>query len=89
MHALFMHNVHAGMLSKSRGQVLRVADTLHVLFHLDTPQVIPADIADNALKAALDFVEVCNQHTSFLAGRGLISEAIEAVQDIKKGDLVF
>ena len=39
----------------------------------------------HALKAALDFFEICNQQ----AGRGLKSEAIEAVQDIKKGDLVF
>ena len=30
-------NSHVGMLSKSRGQILRVAAVLHVLFHLDTP----------------------------------------------------
>lgn len=73
------------MLSKSRGQILRVAATLHVLFHFETPQAIPDTICDAALMAALDFVEVCNQHAAFLGGRGPISEAIEALQDIGKG----
>ena len=75
----------SGMLSKSRGQILRVAAVLHVLFHIDTPQAIPKDISENALQAALDFVEVCNQHAAFLAGKGLISDAIEALQDLQNG----
>lgn len=74
-----------GMLSKSRRQILRVAAVLHALFHIDTPQTIPQDISDTALEAALDFVEVCNQHASFLAGKGLIGDAIEVLQDLEDG----
>lgn len=73
------------MLSKSRGQILRVAATMHVLFHLDTPLSIPSTISDEALKAAQEFVEMSNQHAAFLAGRGHITEAIEMIQGLNKG----
>ena len=65
------------MLSKSLGQVMRIATVLHVLFHLDTPQAISPEISDDALKAALDFVELCLEHTSYLAGKGSMDEAIQ------------
>ena len=54
-------NSHVEMLSKSRGQILRVAAVLHVLFHLDTPLIIPEAISDQALLAAQNFVELCNR----------------------------
>jgi pyruvate/oxaloacetate carboxyltransferase len=73
------------MLSKSRGQILRVAATLHVLFHMDTPSDIPNEISEDALKAAVDFVDVCTQHVAHIAGRGLISEAVKELQDVQKG----
>ena len=57
------------MLSKSKGQILRVAATLHVLFHVNTPLVIPDVISTEAIKAAIDLVDVCIQHSAFLAGR--------------------
>ena len=75
------------MLSKSRGQTLRVAAVMHVLFHMDTPIAIPPTISEEALKAALNFVELCNQHAAFLAGRGEITDAIESIHNIEKGDL--
>lgn len=31
----------AGMLSKAKGQILRIGATLHVLFHWETPHSIP------------------------------------------------
>ena len=74
-----------GMLSKSRGQILRVAATLHVLFNMDVPQAIPQVITDEALKAATNFVETCNQHLAYLSGRGLISDAIKTLQEQQKG----
>ena len=74
-----------GMQSKSRGQILRVAATLHVLFHMDTPNAIPNEISEDALKAAVDFVDVCTQHVSYISGRGVISDAIEELQDVQKG----
>ena len=42
-----------GMLSKSRGQVLRVAATLHALFFTETPQQLPADISNEAIVATV------------------------------------
>lgn len=74
-----------GMLSKSRGQILRVAATLHVLINMDVPQAILQVITDKALKAATNFVETCNQHLAYLSGRGLISDAIETLQEQQKG----
>ena len=44
-----------------------MAAVLHVLFHLDTPLIIPEAISDQALLAAQNFVELCNQYTAFLA----------------------
>ena len=74
-----------GMLSKSRGQILRVAATMHVLFHLDTPLTIPSTISEDALKTAQSFVELCNEHAACLAGRGDIREAIENIQQLRRG----
>ena len=92
-----IHNIHAikvklfiaGMLSKSRGQILRVAAVMHVLFHFETPLNIPHIISEDALKAAQNFVDVCNQYAAYLAGRGEISTAIEAINTIEKGTLLI
>ena len=73
------------MLSKSRGQILCVAATMHVLFHLDTSLTIPPTISEAALKAARSFVELCNEHATCLGGRGDIGEAIESIQQLRKG----
>lgn len=67
------------MLSKAKGQVLRVAASLHVLFNIDTPLTIPQEISDAAIKAAVDLVEVCIQHAAFLAGRGDVDETIQGL----------
>lgn len=73
------------MLSKSKGQILRVAATMHVLFHWAKPQDIPSEISDNAIAAAINFVDVCIQHTAFLAGRGEVNEAIASVEKMLTG----
>ena len=57
-----------GMLSKSRGQILRVAATMHILFQLDTPLTIPSTMSEDTLKAAQSFVELCNEHANIGAG---------------------
>ena len=46
----------AGMLSKEKGQILRVAASLHVLFNINTPHTISQEIGDDAVKAAVDLV---------------------------------
>lgn len=76
-----------GMLSKSKGQILRVSAAMHVLFHWETPHDIPVAIGDEALKAAINLVDLCIQHAAFLAGRGKIDEAIESVQKTLLGNL--
>lgn len=69
------------MLSKAKGLILRVAGVLHVLFHIDSPaKDISQEISIEALKAAENFVDVCCQHLSYIAGRGDIDEAILKIQ---------
>ncbi len=71
------------MLSKSLGQTLRVAASLHVLFHLlsDTSQEsLPDVISEQAVIAAIDFVEVCCQQTAYIAGRGEIEKEIKLIE---------
>ena len=71
------------MLSKSKGQILRVAAALHVLFSIDSPLAIPDVVSDDAIEAAIDLVDVCIQHAAFLAGRGDVQEL---VADMAKGN---
>ena len=63
------------MLSKSKGQILRVATALHVLFNIstddedgsivteedDTNDMVPVVITERAILAAINFVELCCQ----------------------------
>ena len=64
-----------GMLSKSRGQILRMAATMHLLFHWSN------SVSNEALKAAQSFVKLCTQHAAFLAGRGNIDDEIHSISD--------
>ena len=73
---------HIGLLSKSKGQIIQIAATLHVLFNIETPLAIPTVISDAAIKAAINLVDVCIQHAAFLAGRGDVEETI---QEMMKG----
>ena len=75
--------VFTGMLSKSKGQLLRVAAVMHVLFNLDNPSDIPQEISEAAVKAADSFVELCLHHAAYIGGKGKLEEAIE---DISKGN---
>lgn len=65
-----------GMLSKSRGQVLRVATVLHVLFNPEASP-LPDQISDAAVKAAVNLVKVANQQTAYMAGRKTLEEELE------------
>lgn len=57
------------MLSKSKGQVLRVAAVMHVLFNMDSPTNIPSEIFEAAVRAADNFVDLCLQHAAIFGGR--------------------
>ena len=46
---------------------------MHVLFSVEKDE-LPDTISDPALDCAIDFVEVCCQHTAYITGRGNIDE---------------
>ena len=81
---VYMYLHLLGMLSKSMGQILRVSVALHILFrvkHEDPLQdPLPDTISQDAIKAAINFVEVCCQHTAYISGRGQIENELELVQ---------
>ena len=83
------------MLSKSKGQILRVATALHVLFNISTDDedgsivteeddtndiMVPVVITERAILAAINFVELCCQQTAYMAGRGDIEEDIQLIK---------
>jgi len=82
------------MLSKSKGQILRVSAVLHILFHVHLPNAtdneesidgcgdtISNQIRYEALYAAVNFVESSILHAAYIAGRGEIrNEAAKATQ---------
>ena len=63
------------MLSKSRGQVLRFAAALQVLFSTDSND--EDNISEAALTAAIDFVQVANRQTLIIAGRESLEEEMQ------------
>lgn len=67
------------MLSKSTGQILRVAVALHVLFTPGSEELVD-ELSSAAVVAAIDFVEICCQHTAFIAGRGDISLQMDTLE---------
>ena len=71
------------MLSKSEGQILRVAAVLHILFQIHLPNASeddqkacdkPNKISDEALHAAIDFVETSIQHATYIAGKDTVTQ---------------
>lgn len=78
-----------GMLWKSKGQILRIAAAMHVLFHWKKPLDILKEISSEALKASITFVDVCVQHAAFLAGRGDVQEAIDNMHQTQLGNRVL
>ena len=47
---------------------------MHVLFSIESEGDLPDTISNLAIEAAIDFVEVCCQHTAYITGRGNIDE---------------
>ena len=72
--------LNIGMLSKSLGQILRVSAAMHILFHIDEEGPLSDTISDMAIDAAIDFVEVCCQHTAYITGRGNLGQELDIVQ---------
>ena len=58
------------MLSKSKGQTLRITTAVHVLFNWESPAI-----------AAQRFVQLCVKHACFLAGWKDIKEETDFISD--------
>lgn len=82
------------MLSKCKGQFLRVTGCLHALFAIDHStsgseplQAIPSVVSEASVKAALNFVNTCMNHTMYLCGRQNInSEIMDLAVDLDDAD---
>jgi len=59
----------SGFLSKSKGQLLRVATCPHVLFNINSPNAVDETIGESPIKASINFIEVCCQHAFSITGR--------------------
>ena len=74
-----------------KGQVLRLAAALHVLFcdtvdtqgHIAVSQ-IPPTISKDAIITAQNFVDTCCQHAAFIAGRGRVEDEISQLTSAGK-----
>ena len=62
------------------GQILRISAAMHVLFHVESEEELPSVITEQAISAAIDFVEVCCQHTAYLTGCGKIAEELKVLE---------
>ena len=73
------------MLSKGKGQCLRIAAAMHVLFQisgeiLGDNMSVEDEVSDRALKAAIEFVQTCIQHAAYIAGRSTIAKEVELAE---------
>ena len=74
------HTYCTGMLSKSKGQVLRLSTVLHLLFHYKKEDQLLDLVSEAAIKAAIDFVQVSCQQTAIIAGKGSLDEFVKKCQ---------
>ena len=78
------------MLGKPKGQVLRLAAALHVVFcdTVDGRDIavsqIPPTISKDAIIAAQNFVDTCCQHAALIAGRGRVEDEISQLSSAGK-----
>lgn len=72
-----------GVISKRKGQVLRAGAIMNALFSLDDKYTLQETINEAAVKAAIDFVQVCGEHATLLSGRRSLAEIISAMDASK------
>ena len=60
-----------GVLSKAKGQILRAAAAaaLHALFSIDPQHPRSEELSSMSIIAAINLIEVCNEHTTLIGGR--------------------
>ena len=71
-----MDDLLTGISSKSKGQILRVAAVLNALFSMDCDHPLNKQLSSASVEAAINFVEVCKEHTSIIGGRNNTSDPI-------------
>ena len=69
------------MLSKSRGQVLRLSAVIHMLFNLGSDEPQDDIVSENAVKAAIDLVHTGCQQAANTAGQSSLEEEILRFKD--------
>ena len=68
-----------GVLSKSKGQILWLAAFFNALFSLDPNHPFSDNVlSTSSVKAAVNFVETCNEHTAKIGGRKTITEPLSS-----------
>ena len=60
--------------------MMRIAAVLHALFSIDPEHELTTELSAASVQAALDLVEVCNQHTKIIAGRTDMSSSPSTCQ---------
>ena len=50
------------------------------MWRLESEEELPSVITEQAISAAIDFVEVCCQHTAYLTGRDKIAEELKVLE---------
>ena len=69
-----------GILSKQKGQILRMAAVLNCLFFIEDLQGEPhQELSIQSVTAAIDFVEVCCQQSCIIAGRKIAETVGEVI----------
>lgn len=67
------------MLSKSKGQILRISAVFTFLFKMDEPVSSIQEVSDVAVTAAINFVSLAGNHAFYLISRMSLNEEIECV----------
>ena len=73
-----------GLLSKQKGQILRVSAVYNMLFTMDSGEEIKRDISEAAIKAAINFTSTCLDHTCLISGRKIVADVIASLTNTRK-----
>ena len=57
------------VLSKSKGQILRLSAVFNALFSNDPSLKCESELSSSSVKAAINFIEVCSEQLAIVGGR--------------------
>lgn len=92
-----MYIILLGMLAKAKGQILRVAACLQMLFcdeagpeeTITIIEPIPKVIREDAIVAAQNYVDVCCEHVSFLTRKKSVEEVMQRYTESKNSHMLL